>query len=50
MTMNDIEFAVLALVQAGNDPEQARATLAAFPEAVGSMAARAAAIEATTRR
>jgi hypothetical protein len=38
--MDDHDFAVLALVQGGSDPESAQATLREFPETVGAMAPR----------
>jgi hypothetical protein len=36
--MDDHDFAVIALVQSGSDPEAAKATLSAFPETVGALA------------
>jgi hypothetical protein len=36
--MDDHDYAVLALVKGGSDPESAQATLRAFPETVGAMA------------
>ncbi len=36
--MDDHDFAVIALVQSGSDPDAAKATLSAFPETVGALA------------